>query len=136
MRFVTSKNRALQKCLETTSRYSILVQFMTAQEGGLQFYQTRSNAVVLCDTLPTEFIEKAVCIKTGEQLYQKESERHLVRSKQIRNVNHMIYQVKKQDRGLPNPRHISLNGQTVAKLIEKFESHKYKEQFLKDMSQT
>ena len=26
--------------------------------------------------------------------------------------------------------------QTVAKLIEKFESHQYKEQFLKDMSQT
>ena len=26
--------------------------------------------------------------------------------------------------------------QTVAKLIEKFESHKYKEQFLQDMSQT
>ena len=47
--------------------------------------------------------------------------------------------------GLPNPRHISPNGsragwtkkrQTVAKLIEKFESHKYKEQFLQDMSQT
>ena len=46
--------------------------------------------------------------------------------------------------GLPNPRHISQRfksrmnkkRQKVAKLIEKFESHKYKEQFLQDMSQT
>ena len=53
---------------------------------------------------------------------------HVLRSKQIRNVNHKIYLVKKQDhlentkqsaklagdrmqhRGLPNPTHISLNG--------------------------
>ena len=45
-----------------------------------------------------------------------------------------------QHRGLPNPRHISRAGeqkrQTVAKLIEKIESHKYKEQFLQGMSQT
>ena len=37
---------------------------LLAQEGGLQFYQTRSNAVVLFDTLPAEFIEKAMCMKT------------------------------------------------------------------------
>ena len=30
-----------------------------AQEKGLQYYQTRSHAVVLCDTLPAAFIEKA-----------------------------------------------------------------------------
>ena len=48
---------------------------MTAQERGLQFYQTRSNAVVLYDTLPAEFVEKAICMKTKERLYQRESER-------------------------------------------------------------
>ena len=45
---------------------------LPARERGLRFYQTRSNAVVLCDTLPAEFIEKAVCMKTKEQLYQRE----------------------------------------------------------------
>ena len=48
---------------------------LPAQERGLRFYQTRSDAVVLFDTLHPEFIEKAVCINTGEQLYQRESER-------------------------------------------------------------
>ena len=37
---------------------------LAAQERGLQFYQTRSNAVVLYDTLPAEFTEKAICMKT------------------------------------------------------------------------
>ena len=44
-----------------------------AQQRGLQFYQTRSNAVILYDTLPAEFIEKAICVKTKDQLYQRES---------------------------------------------------------------
>ena len=37
---------------------------LPAQEGGLQFYHTRSNAVYLFDTLPAQFIETAICMKT------------------------------------------------------------------------
>ena len=44
-----------------------------AQQRGLQFYQTRSNAVILFDTLPAEFIERAFCMKTKDQLYERES---------------------------------------------------------------
>ena len=44
-----------------------------AQQRGPQFNQTRSNAVILYDTLPAEFIEKAICMKTKDQLYQRES---------------------------------------------------------------
>ena len=43
-----------------------------AQQIGLQFYLTRSNAIILYDTLPAEFIEKAICMKTKDQLYQRE----------------------------------------------------------------
>ena len=68
-----------------------------AQERGLRFYETKSDAAALYDTLPLEFIEKAVCMKTGEQLYQRKAKDHVLRSKQIRNVNHKIYLVKKQD---------------------------------------
>ena len=39
-----------------------------AQQRGLQFSQTRSNAVILHDTLPAEFIQKAICMKTKDQL--------------------------------------------------------------------
>ena len=83
-------------------------------------------------------------------------------SEQIRNVVHKIYWHKKQDHlgkhkamhrasGKPDAtlwitefqaypseqfnRRMNRQ-QTVAKLIEKFESHQYEEQFLKDMSQT
>ena len=38
---------------------------------GLQFYQTRSHAIVLHDTLPAFCIEKTVCMKTKEKLYLK-----------------------------------------------------------------
>ena len=42
-----------------------------AQERGLQFYQPRLHAVVLYNTLPAACIEKAVCMKTTDELYQK-----------------------------------------------------------------
>ena len=42
-----------------------------AQERGLQFYQTRSHAIVLHNTLPAVCIEKVVCMKTKDELYQK-----------------------------------------------------------------
>ena len=42
-----------------------------AQERGLQFSQTQSHAVVLHNTLPAVCIEKAVCMKTQDELYHK-----------------------------------------------------------------
>ena len=42
-----------------------------AQERGLQFYQKRSHAIVLHNTLPAVCIEKVVCMKTKDELYQK-----------------------------------------------------------------
>ena len=45
--------------------------FKLAQEKGFLCYQTRSHAVVLYNTLPAISIEKAVCMKTKEELYHK-----------------------------------------------------------------
>ena len=42
-----------------------------AQKKGLQFYQTRYNAIALFNTLPAICIEKVVFMKTGEELYCK-----------------------------------------------------------------
>ena len=39
-----------------------------AQRKGLQFYQTRSYAITLSDTLPAICIDKVVCMKTREEL--------------------------------------------------------------------
>ena len=53
LRFITSKCRALYK--NTWKRLQNTVywcKLLPAQEKGLRFYQTRSNAVVLNDTLP------------------------------------------------------------------------------------
>ena len=40
-----------------------------AQRKGLRFYQTRSHAITLSDTLPATCFDKVVCIKTREKLY-------------------------------------------------------------------
>ena len=56
---------------DTVNRCNLLL----AQERGLEFYQTKCNAVVLYDTLPAAGIEKAICVKTEEQLDQRESAR-------------------------------------------------------------
>ena len=42
-----------------------------AIQKGLKFYQTRSNAIILQDTLPAFCIPKVVRLKTGEVLYEK-----------------------------------------------------------------
>ena len=42
-----------------------------AQRKGLQFYQTRSHAIALFNTLPAKCIEKENFMKTGEDLYSK-----------------------------------------------------------------
>ena len=44
-----------------------------AFEKGLTFYQTRSNAIILQETLPAYCIPKVVRLKTGEVLYEKVS---------------------------------------------------------------
>ena len=41
------------------------------QKKGLQFYQTRSNAIILNNTVPAMYIEKVVVRKSGEELYNK-----------------------------------------------------------------
>ena len=40
--------------------------YCSLKEEDCSFCQTRSNAVVLYDTLPAEFIETAICMKTKE----------------------------------------------------------------------
>ena len=49
------------------------VDICRAQRMGLKFYQTRSNAIILHDTLPPICIEKVVSMKTVEVLYTKTS---------------------------------------------------------------
>ena len=47
------------------------VDIYLAIEKGLTFYQTRSNAIILQETLPAFCIPKVVRLKTGEVLYEK-----------------------------------------------------------------
>ena len=47
------------------------VDLKLAQKKGLKFYQTRSNAVILHDTLPAYCIPKVVRMGTGEITYEK-----------------------------------------------------------------
>ena len=47
------------------------VDIELAQKKGLKFYQTRSNAVILHETLPAYCIPKVVRMETGEVIYEK-----------------------------------------------------------------
>ena len=47
------------------------VDINLALKKGLKFYQTRSNAIILCDTLPAYCIPKVVRMETGEVLHEK-----------------------------------------------------------------
>ena len=137
-----------------------------AQERGLRFYQTRSHAVVLYDTLPAEFIEKAVCMKTKDQLYQKESSiprlpRVVLKANSQCGLQDLPVQEARSswepqndaksygetcsnivDYRIPGISLSTVKQQDVKrqnkvkKLIEMFERHQHKEQFLQDLSQT
>ena len=47
------------------------VDINLALKKGLKFYQARSNAIILHETLPAKSIPKVVRLKTGEVLYEK-----------------------------------------------------------------
>ena len=47
------------------------VDIKLAQKKGFKFYQTRSNAIILYDTLPAYCIPKAIMIEIGEIIYEK-----------------------------------------------------------------
>ena len=47
------------------------VDIKLAQKKGFKFYQTRSNAIILYDTLPAYCISKAIVMKSEEIIYQK-----------------------------------------------------------------
>ena len=48
-----------------------LVDVQLAQRKGLKFYQTRSNAIILHETLPSYCVSKAIVMKSEEIIYHK-----------------------------------------------------------------
>ena len=60
------------RILGNASKHTVLwCNLKLVQARDLQFYQTRSHGVVFYNTLLVACIEKAVCMKTTEELYQK-----------------------------------------------------------------
>ena len=137
-----------------------------AQERGLQFYQTRSHAVVLYNTLPAACIEKAVCMKTQDELYQKvrltprvprvvfksnsqyglqDPQNQEARSSWEPSIDSKSHgeicnnTVDHRISGVPLSaveQKNTIRENKVKRLIEKFENHKHKESFIQDLSQT
>ena len=136
-----------------------------AQEKGLQFYQTRPHAVVLFITLSAACIEKAVCMKTQDQLYQKVrltprvprvvlksnsqyglQDPHAKTQDHVRN-HRAIRKVTVKSITTPwiteyleylflQSSRIQTRENNVKKLVEKFENHQHKESFIQDLRQT
>ena len=53
------------------------VDIKLAQKQGFKSYQTRSNAIILYDTLPAHCIPKAIMMEPGEIIYEKVYLSHL-----------------------------------------------------------
>ena len=135
-----------------------------AQQRGLPFYQTRSNALVFYNTLPAEFIDKAICMKTKDQLYERESV--ILKPRVVLTANSKCdsqdllvqearssWESQKDAESFGETRSntadcripgISISSvklqdarrhNNVTKLIEMFETHQHKEQFTKDLNQ-
>ena len=47
------------------------VDIKLAQQKRFKFYQTRSNAIIICDKLPAYCIPKAIVMKSGEVIFEK-----------------------------------------------------------------
>ena len=151
---VLSKARiaSCKKHWETFSGHSTLVQF-EARSTRTENFNKQDHAVVLYDTLPAEFIDKAICMKTKDQLYQRESV--ILRPRVVLKANckvvHKIYLYKKQHhlgnrnkmrRATEKPEAIRvpscrMHGDKIMSLSWSrcSEKKQHKKQFLKDMSQ-
>ena len=164
MRLDQAKDRSSQ-ILETQNTV-FRCNWKLAREKGLQFYKTRSHAVVLYNTLSAARIEKAVCMKNQDELHQKvrltpRKSRVVLKS----NSQYGLQDPQSQEERSPwepssdskSYREICNNTvdqrisgvplsaveqqntkrkNKVKRLIEKFENCKYKESFLQDLSQT
>ena len=62
-----------KKYLETLSGYSILVQFEARSTKRTAILTNKIKVISLRHALLAEFFEKAICMKTKDQLYQRES---------------------------------------------------------------
>ena len=132
----------------------------------MQFYQTRSHAAFLHNTLPAACIEIAVCMKTKDELHQKvrltprvprvllksnsqcgqqDPQSQDARSSWEPSSDSKSYgeicnnTVDHTISGVPLSaveQQDTTRGNRVEKLIEKFENHKHKESFLHYLSQT
>ena len=166
MDFGQAKDRSIQKNLETSSKQSVLVQLKVAQKKGLQFYQTRSHAIVLHKTLLAMRIEKVVCMKTKEELYHKVYQSPRL-PRVVLKANSQSGQQDQQeedartscdhpsasqssretwcnnvDYRIPGKHHSAVEQQdtnrrdTVKKLIQQFESDPNKESFVQDLNKS
>ena len=61
----------MQKYLETLSKYSYLIQFEARSREILEFFQTRTHAVIFNISLLAACMEKVICMKTKDEFYQK-----------------------------------------------------------------
>ena len=57
--------------VEETSKHCVLVDIKLAQQKRFKLYQTRSNGIILYDTLPAYCIPKAIMMETGEIIYEE-----------------------------------------------------------------
>ena len=161
MRLVTSKNRAIQKNLEKLSEHSFLVQFEARSKKRTAILSNKIKRSYSLRHTACRGIGKAICMKTKDQLYQRESvilrPRVVVKAYSQSDSKDLLVQEARSswesqqdaesygetrsniaDYRIPGISISTVKLQdaqrqnNVTKVIEMFEKHQHKEQFLKD----
>ena len=104
--------------VEETSKHGVLGRYLTCSKGkDFKCYHTRSNAIILYNTLPAYCIPKAVRMETEEIIYEKVFESPRPPPKiPLRNdcVKELVSEVARQAEGSqPNPNPIQRTGRPV-----------------------
>ena len=95
-----------------------------ALKKGLKFYQTRSNAIILHETLPAYCIQKVVRMETGDPLFaQKE--------RSMLNEVDIDFRIS----GLPHPVVKQAENSRVRELVKQIENHPHRQALQHDLQQ-
>ena len=100
MRLDEAKDRSIPEIGNAFKNTVLWCNLKLAQESALQFYQTRSHAIVLYNTLPAVCIETAVCLKLrmcSSRRCASLRECHGLYPKRTRSAVNKIYEAKTQD---------------------------------------
>ena len=129
--------------MEETSKHGVLGRLKTlAQKKGLKFYQTRSNAIILQETLPAYCIPKVVQMETGEVKYEKvyeslrQSPKNSLKHDWMKELGSEVARQAEVNQPNPNPNHDRTGRPVVTEQTSRSSAQEIDTRFSRDCMNT